>query len=131
MVLASTALETRISAALDELVQLVGLNAELWEWINHRSQFWMEPSTGDQFGILLKTLTGRSLKDDGILWEAFQNIRTARNSFAHEGVAILGGTELSVPKCVARPKTDSDSGGKRTLVPGDSGHVFRLRADMF
>jgi hypothetical protein len=31
--------------------------------------------------------------------------------------------------CVVRLKTDSDSGGKRTPVPGDSGQVFRLKAD--
>jgi hypothetical protein len=99
LVLGFTALETRMSAALDELAVLVGLNRDLWRWINNRSQHWMEPSTTDQFDGLLKALTGRSLKDEGRLWEGFQNLRSARNSFVHGGVAAIGkGDEVTLAK---------------------------------
>jgi hypothetical protein len=33
---------------------------------------------------------GRSLKEDNGLWEAFKNLKKARNSFVHEGQAMLG-----------------------------------------
>src|SRR5262249_10800817 len=38
----------------------------------------------------LEVFTGKSLKRDRKLWEAFQNLRSARNSFSHGGKAVIG-----------------------------------------
>ncbi len=35
------------------------------------------------------------------------------------------------PGCVHRPKTDTHSGGKRTVIPGKNGHLFRPKTDSF
>jgi hypothetical protein len=45
----------------------------------------------EQFDILLKELSGHSLKEEkAALWEAFKNIKNARNKFVHEGIAKIG-----------------------------------------
>jgi hypothetical protein len=38
---------------------------------------------------------GRSLKDEGALWEAFRNLREARNSYVHERKARVGASLLT------------------------------------
>lgn len=65
----------------------------MWEWINDRadSTHLKAPSVSEQFDSLLKAITGRSLKDEAKLWEGFQNLRKARNSFVHGGVGVIGG----------------------------------------
>ena len=40
-------------------------------------------------------LSGHSLKEELPLWELFKNLKTARNSFVHEGIPKVGGTEIS------------------------------------
>jgi hypothetical protein len=90
LVLAATALETRIAEVLDLLEGRNPLPGGLWQWINDRGDYRKEPSTAEQFDVLLRVMSGRSLKDDAGLWEAFQNLRDARNSFVHEGVARIG-----------------------------------------
>jgi len=50
----------------------------------------------EQFDHLLKILSGYSLKEDGPLWEAFRNLRNARNSFVHEGTARVGRAPVSI-----------------------------------
>jgi hypothetical protein len=84
-VLGFTALEVRIEAALNELARLFGVRPDVWEWLNDRGDYRKEPSTVEQFDSLLKSVTGRTLKEDNRLWEAFQNLRKARNAFAHDG----------------------------------------------
>jgi hypothetical protein len=44
----------------------------------------------EQFDVLIRELGGVSLKDQAELWQAFRNLRSARNSFAHRGIAKLG-----------------------------------------
>ena len=95
LVLAATALEIFIAELLNELVKKTQVPAELWDWINDRGNWQKEPSVEEQYDVLLKIVTGHSLKDEGALWEGLKNLRSARNSFVHEGVAQLGRKRLS------------------------------------
>jgi hypothetical protein len=90
VVLAAAAIETRIETALDALAALSDLPTGLWSFINTRDQYWREPSVADQLDALLKALSGSSLKDQPKLWEAAKNLRDARNSLVHTGVAMIG-----------------------------------------
>jgi len=89
LVLAATAVETAASAVIDHLFSKSSVPRLLQEWINDRGDFRKDPSVEEQCDILLKSLTGRSLKDEPRLWEAFKNLKTARNKFVHEGVALI------------------------------------------
>lgn len=89
-VLGATALEVFIAYVLDRLAAQTQIPPEVWRWINKRRDWLKNPSTDEQFDILLKLLSGHSLKERPSLWEAFQNLRTARNTFVHGGVAMVG-----------------------------------------
>ena len=86
VVLAAASLETFIGDALNILQAKSQIPTELWRWLDNRGHFLKDPSVEEQFGILLRTFTGWSLEEDEKLWEAFQSLRSARNSLAHEGV---------------------------------------------
>ena len=90
LVLAATALEVFISRVLDRLAPNKVVPPELWHWINERGNWLKEPTLEEQYDALLKFLTGHSLKDEPLLWEAFKNLKDARNSFVHEGIAKIG-----------------------------------------
>jgi len=96
IVLAATALEVFVSQILDELGAVKKVPKDLWEWINKRESWMLEPSVEEQFDSLLKMLTGHSLIEDLALWEKFKNLKTARNKFVHEGVARIGGKPVDV-----------------------------------
>ena len=87
--MAFTALEVAVSKLLDDLAVSSPIPEDLWRWINNR-QLEKQPSLVDQFGDLLHILLGYSLKDESALRESFQNLRRARNSFVHDGVAHIG-----------------------------------------
>jgi len=95
IVLAATALEVFVADVLDQLPKDGVIPREMWHWLNHRGDWQKDPSTEDQFDVLLKCFAGHSLKEEPPLWEAFQNIRKARNRFVHEGAAVLGGKPVS------------------------------------
>jgi hypothetical protein len=97
LVLAATALEVFISRVLDRLAPTKVIPPELWHWINERGggPLRKEPSPVEQYDALLKLLTGHSLKDEPLLWEAFKNLKDARNAFVHEGIAKIGQTPVS------------------------------------
>jgi hypothetical protein len=98
IVLVAAALETFISETLQSLAGRSSLPQDLWKWINERD-FWLKnPSTVDQFDVLLKVFTGYSLKDDKQLWDSYINLRTARNKIAHSGKASIGGKEVTPAK---------------------------------
>ena len=40
-------------------------------------------------------LTGHSLKAESKMWELFMNLKRARNTFVHRGIAEIGKTEVS------------------------------------
>jgi hypothetical protein len=85
IVLAFTALEVYIAFVIDGMAQIQTKPPELWGWINHRRHHEKEPSVEEQYDDLLKLYCGHSLKEDASLWEAFRNLRTARNAFVHTG----------------------------------------------
>jgi hypothetical protein len=90
LVLAATAVETRVATALD-LLASDKVDDDLWAWINERGDDYTKiPTIAEQLDQLLKSLGGRSLKDDPRLWQAGVHLRQARNSFVHDGRAALG-----------------------------------------
>jgi hypothetical protein len=91
VVLAATAVETRLDTALDALAPGAGFDDNFWTWITDRKgQFYKEPSLVERADNLLEAVSGQSLKGESELWEGFQQLRAARNSFVHEGVAKIG-----------------------------------------
>jgi hypothetical protein len=102
LVLAATAVETRIAHALDLLAK-DKVPDGLWEWIKTRGgDYTKEPSVAEQLDALLKAFGGRSLKDDERLWAAGGHLRAARNSFVHEGRARFGKAKQVVTREKAR-----------------------------
>ena len=95
VVLAATCLEVFITHVLDSIAVKGAVPESLWRWINRRGDWLREPSTEEQFDTLLTILAGHSLKENLKLWEAFKNLRTARNTFVHEGMAKIGGKSVS------------------------------------
>jgi hypothetical protein len=93
LVLAYSALETIIAVALDHLITTTTNSPELWEWINNRGFFLKNPSVEEQYTVLLKILTGKSLREETALWKAFTDLHKIRNKIAHTGKAILNKKE--------------------------------------
>jgi hypothetical protein len=86
IVLANTALEVFIASVLDELASKSTLSPDFWSWLNSDNN---GPSTADQFDSILKQFTQRSLKDEPDLWKAFEELKSARNNFVHEGKTLF------------------------------------------
>ena len=108
VVLAATALEVFISYILDRLASLGTVPSKLWDWINKRGDYLREPTVEEQYDVLLMFFTGHSLKSEPKLWESFRNLKTARNSFVHEGTAKIGGTRVSIETARRLVMTASD-----------------------
>ena len=98
VVLGATALEVFISHVLDGLAEAGRIPADVWAWLNDRDNWLKEPSTEEQFDVLLKHFTGHTLKDDRPLWQAFKELRTARNTFVHQGRATVGGVAITAER---------------------------------
>ncbi|MBP7808821.1 MAG: hypothetical protein KA163_05980 [Bacteroidia bacterium] len=94
IVLTFTALEVFISKTLDEVATFNKTDKKLWKWINERGFYLKNPSLEEQFDFLSEHFVGKSIKEDVKLWQSFKNLQTARNSFAHSGVALVGGKEV-------------------------------------
>lgn len=92
VVLAATALEVFISWVLDKLAVIKDAPPELWGWINQRGGWRQEPTVEEQYDVLLKFFTGHSLNgvDTKRQWQSFMELKNARNSFVHKGVAEIG-----------------------------------------
>lgn len=93
IVLAAAALEAFSSFALDVLAQEAKVQPALWDWIINRNDFRARPSTEERFGILLEILAGESLATltaGTPIWESYKNLKTARNTLVHKGVAMIG-----------------------------------------
>ena len=70
-------------------------------------EHWMkDPSVEEQYDTLLSILAAKSLKCDQGLWTAFKELKGARNSLVHEGLAKL------------RNGTPVDDQKARTLLEG-------------
>jgi hypothetical protein len=98
VVLAATALEVFIADVLERLSAKGDVPPDIWQWINDRDNWLKDPSTEEQFDMLLKHFVGHSLKEETTLWPAFKELRTARNTFVHEGRATVGGAELQLAR---------------------------------
>jgi len=121
VVLAATSLEVFVGTLLDSLALRKGLSKDLWTWIRDRDgKILQQPSVEEQFDSLLKELTGHSLKEDAALWEAFKNLKSARNSFVHEGVATVGNVALTKEEAaVLIARVDSIISKIRGWIPDD------------
>jgi len=96
VVLAATALEVFIAHVLDDLAARSSVPAPLWNWISTRDgAYSREPTVEEQYDRLLMFFTGHSLKTEARLWESFMNLKTARNTFVHKGIAKIGGVQVS------------------------------------
>ena len=95
VVLGATALEVFIAEVMEKLSKHASFPPLLWGWINDRGDWQKEPSPEEQFDQLLEYFTGHSLKSEKELWEAFKNLKNARNKFVHYGVPMVGGKALS------------------------------------
>jgi len=90
IVTAFAALETFAAWAL-EIFQSTNhvFSDEGWNWINDRGNWMKDPSVEEQYDVLLSILAAKSLKSETELWTAFKELKSARNSIAHEGIAKL------------------------------------------
>ena len=96
VVLAAAALENLIAYILGILARPAVTPAGLWDWTTQREDTFARPSVEEQFDSLLKVFTGKSLKTDAaLLWVSFKHLKTARNKFVHQGVALIGKTEVT------------------------------------
>jgi hypothetical protein len=93
IVLATTSLEVFISQVLDGLSEEKQLPPALWRWLNERKV--KRPNVEEQFDSLLRLLVGHSLTENQSLWKDFRNLKEARNSFVHRGIAKIDGTPVS------------------------------------
>ena len=106
LVLATSAIETRTDSALDLLAEGADLDHDFWEWLRQRGgQYHKEPSFAEKLDPLLKGVAGVSLRDEALLWQKFQDIRKARNTFTHEGLPSIGNTIVDSDKAIALIRT--------------------------
>jgi hypothetical protein len=89
IVLSAVALETFISQIVEALGSKNTKPPGLWTYVTNREDWYQLPSVTDNFDSMLKLFTNHSLKDEPRLWEAFKNIKTARNEFVHRGIARI------------------------------------------
>lgn len=93
VILTFTALEVFIAKTLNQMASFRDIDDQLWSWLNERQG--KNPTITEQYDSLAKQLIGCSLKEENELWKAFDNLRKARNSFAHRGTTELNGTRLT------------------------------------
>jgi hypothetical protein len=94
VVLAMTAIETRIGTALDVLASKA-VPLDVWEWFTSgRRDKTKLPTVQEELDPILNRVAGVSLISNKDLWNSFNELRTARNNFAHQGKATINGKEL-------------------------------------
>lgn len=99
IVLAATSIETVVAHVLDRLSVGRNVDQDLWKWITIRGgRHTLQPSVAESLDDLPTIFEGRSLKADERLWKAWNDLSKARNSFAHEGVATIGGQVVTAAR---------------------------------
>jgi hypothetical protein len=112
VLLAYTAIEIRIADAAAVVARENGVREDLWRWLAQKRPYLVQPTTEEMAKDVFRMLTGRSLADEPDLWGTVVALRKARNSFAHEGVALeLDGRALTPERAAslvagARPVLD-------------------------
>jgi hypothetical protein len=101
LLVANAALESFGIWFSSALASRAGVDPSLWTWITNRGDWYKEPSVKDHYDPLLRAFTGYSLKDEPMLWEAFSNLRSVRNSFSHTGELVLGKARKPVSSATA------------------------------
>jgi hypothetical protein len=96
VVLAATALEVFIEVMLEQLAARSDVPKNLWQWVVSRKNPLCNPDVEEQFDTLLGHFVGHSLKENPDLWGSFMNLKRARNTFVHEGVATIGEQPVTV-----------------------------------
>ena len=98
IVLANAALEAAVDFALEVLARSSKVSYQSYEWLANKRDFTKQPSAKEKFDEMLYLVTGRSLKtEEEQLWQAFLNLRDARNSMVHEGKAVIKKGKKKVP----------------------------------
>ena len=100
IVLAFSAIEVLSSAVLEHYASTESKPSGIWEWINDRQEYWREPSISDKLDRLLSCFAQKTLKDEKSLWQSFKELKEARNSFTHTGIASIGDREISANEAV-------------------------------
>jgi hypothetical protein len=85
--LAYAALEIRIVDAANVLAVEQKLHAGIWKWFTQERGLPMRPDTEELAKTVFTLLGGKSLTQEKGLWDTFTQLRKARNSFTHGGVA--------------------------------------------
>jgi hypothetical protein len=96
IVLTFTSLEVFIAKTLDLMAEHNKSDLELWTLLNkHESR---NLKIENRFKFLSKHFIGATIADDAKLWKAFDDLRLARNSFAHKGIAKIQDEIVTVDK---------------------------------
>ncbi|WP_342315402.1 hypothetical protein [Lysobacter sp. FW306-1B-D06B] len=93
VVLAAVGLETFITETLNALAKRQAVNPELWDWISEPAK--PKASVEHRYTTLLKAFVGHSLSEDAQAWASFMDLKNARNTFGHRGVASVKGKAIS------------------------------------
>lgn len=88
LVLAYTAVEVRITTALDQLAETGAIDPNLWKWITDRRAD-KAPTVRERLTILLESLIGQTLSAQGELWQKWLDLHAVRNNFVHQGRAHI------------------------------------------
>ena len=98
IVLANAALEAAVDFALEVLARSSKVSYQSYEWLANKRDFTKQPSVKEKFDEMLYLIARRSLKtEEEQLWQAFLNLRDARNSMVHEGKAVIKKGKKKVP----------------------------------
>lgn len=107
VVLGATSVEVFIAHVLQVLAKkhadsMPAQFADLWDWASERpgQQFDKQPSVDEQLDVVLKVLSGHSLKEREDLWGVLKHLRTARNKFVHEGQPMVGDSVVTHQRAV-------------------------------
>jgi hypothetical protein len=90
VVLAATALEIKVTSAVDILAKNTSHDA-MWQWLRKRGEADYTKSVSYQERFeLIHIICNRSLaQEDQILWKSFIDLKYIRNKFVHEGRLVL------------------------------------------
>lgn len=93
--LAFTALEVYITKTLEAASRLDSKDSQLWKWLDSR-HYVKDTTIQERFDFGLGYFLGIDLKESSDLWNAFIDLKKARNRFTHDGVLKIGTRKLLI-----------------------------------